>query len=217
MTAQRMTLDNAIQDRRHGVKCRYRYCVASGLQATGQGAGHAPFATGSRDSEGDLLILESFDQTRGNLDRATASPGLARQADDDRPGANKVMNPPIDLQRVETSLRRSVEVVRLPQVLSQRRRLAPGELDRLFIRQRQSQRFVAGLLRNYGYRDGPPQAVVKVAHEPVAHTQQLVSSGAGDSYLDSALEAAPEGPKIFVHDSQSSESEDQGYSPAPAL
>ena len=212
-----MTLDNAIENRRDGVECRYRDRVASGLQPTGQGAGHATLATSSRDGKGDLLVVEPFDQSRRNLDRTTASPCLTCQTDNDCPGSNEVVNSPVDFQGVETTFCCSVEVVSLPQALSQRCGLAPGELDRLLVCQRQSQRFVTRLMRYHGNRNGAPETLVKVAQEAVTNTQQLVRGGAGDSDLYSALEAAPEGPKIFIHDSQSPESEAQGYSPAPAL
>ena len=190
------------------MKRGYSHRIATGLQPPRQRTGHAPFSSGTRYGKRDLLIVQPFDESRGDFDGAAGSPSLTRQADDDCPGTHKVTDPTRHFERMKSSFGRRIEMVGLPEGLPQSRRLAPCQFDGLFIAQGQAQRFVARLLGNDGDGDRSSQALVKVPNESISDTQQLIGSGAGYSNLDSALEAAPEGPKIFVHDRQSSKSED---------
>ena len=62
------------------------------------------------------------------------------------------MDPTLDLDGVQASFSGHIEMIRSTEGLAQLGRSAPGQLDRLFIAQRQSQHRLPNLLGNYGNR-----------------------------------------------------------------
>jgi len=127
------------------------------------------------------------------------------------------MYPSRHLQGMKSAFGSGIEMIGLAEVFPHGSCLAASQFDGLFIAHRKPQGFLTRLLGNHCDGDRSPQSLVKVAHEAISNAEQLVGSGAGHSDLDSALEASPEGSKIFIHDRQSSESEGKGYSSASTL
>ena len=195
-----MALDNPVEDRRHGVEGRRSDCGSPRLEPPRQGGGHPALATRAGNRERHLLIVQAFNQALGDLHRAAATPGFSGETENHGPGSDEVVDPSLDLDGVQPTFCGNVEVIGSPEALPQLDRLASGQLDRLFVRQRKARPGLSDLLRYHCDRQVPAESLMEVPDESVADSQQLVRCGAGDRHLDSILKAPPEGPEISFHD-----------------
>ncbi len=198
--AQRMTLDDAVQNRCQSVESRRCNGVAASFQTSGERTGHSALSPCARNCKRNLLIIEPLDKSLWDLERAAAAPRFSCQTDDHRPGPDEVMDSTCDFERMKPSFGGCIEVIVGAKSLANRRGLSACQLNGGFVAQRKSQRIVSGGL---GYNcdwNRTPETVVEIADETVSDTDQLVRSGTSDRDLDTSLKSAPERPEIFSHD-----------------
>src|SRR5882757_4973491 len=87
------------------------------LEAAGQRAGDAAAAPGAGDGEGDLGAVEPRHQPLRELHGAARPPGLAQGTPQHGPVADEVSLPAVDVERLDPSLAREVEVIVAAQAL----------------------------------------------------------------------------------------------------
>src|SRR5947209_5797943 len=207
---------DAVEECRQGVKGGQGDGLAPRLEAAGQRAGDAAAAPGAGDGEGDLGAVEPRHQPLRELHGAARPPGLAQGAAQDRPVADEVPLPAIDVQRFDAALGGDVEMVVAAQAVLQLHRPLAGMAYHLLVGDQEPHRLLLHRLRHHGHRHRLVQPVVKEAEEAVAHAEELVGGVPRHRHLDPPLEPLPEISKIHSRDHQSSEPKGQGYSPAPA-
>ena len=198
--AQRMTLDDAVQDRRQRVESRRCNGIAAAFQTSGQRTGHSAFAPCAWNCKRNLLIIEPLDEPLWDLDRATGSPRFPCQTDNHRPGSDKVMDSTCDLDRMKPTFGGCIEMVGGAKSLADRRGFSACQLDGGFVAQRKSQRVFSGRLGHYRDRNRSTETVVEITDETISDTDQLVRSRTSNSDLDTSLKSAPERPEILSHD-----------------
>lgn len=106
------------------------------------------------------------------------------------------MLPAVDLERLQAALAGEIEVVGVAETALELERMSAGMAEHLEIGGIETERLVLARLRHHGDRHLTPQSLAEVAHEAVAHAEQLVRIGCGHRDGDATLETLPEVPKI---------------------
>ncbi len=197
---QRMTLDDAVQDRCQSVKRRRGYGVAASFQTSSQRAGHSALASGAWNRKGNLLVIESLDKPLWDLDRAAGAPSLSGQTDDDRPSSDEVVHSTRHLEGMKSSFRGCIKVVVGAQSLANCGGFSACQFEGGFVAQRKPQGVFSRRLGHHRDGNRPPETVVEITNETISDTYQFVGGRARYRDLDTPLKATPERPEIFSHD-----------------
>lgn len=164
----------------------------------------------------ELLDAQALDQVGRQLQRTARSQGFARDAAQNRPAAHEEADLSVgELERVKAGLGGDIEVVDPGETPFELAESAARTDDRFAVGERQAGERRDDLLGNDGDRSDLAGIAAKEAPERVAHAEQGVGAGVGDTDFDTALEFPEELPKIGCHDRELAEREHQEYSARP--